>query len=87
MTPLSPTVSVLMPVRDGGEHLFEAMASVVAQTLDDFEVIAVDDGSSDDTRAQLERWSTQDDRVRVIPSPPVGIVAALEIACESKDTQ
>ena len=80
MTQPSPTVSVLMPVRDGGEHLFEAMASVVAQTLDDFEVIAVDDGSSDDTRAQLERWSTQDNRVRVIPSPPVGIVSALEIA-------
>jgi glycosyltransferase involved in cell wall biosynthesis len=42
-----PTVSVLLPVRDGGAHLDEAMQSLLSQTVDDIEVIAVDDGSTD----------------------------------------
>ena len=45
----SPAVSVLMPVRNGVKHLDEAMRSLVTQTFDDFEVIVVDDGSTDGT--------------------------------------
>jgi hypothetical protein len=42
---VSPTVSVLLPVRDGVAHLAEAIQSLEAQTLADSEVLAVDDGS------------------------------------------
>jgi glycosyltransferase involved in cell wall biosynthesis len=74
----SPAVSVVMPVRDGEAHLDEAMDSLVAQTFGDFEVIAVDDGSTDGTAARLERWTSRDERIRVITSDAVGIVRALE---------
>ncbi|MGB1657216.1 MAG: glycosyltransferase [Longimicrobiales bacterium] len=80
MTRDSPAVSVLMPVRDGGAHLYEAMDSLVAQTFGDFEVIVVNDGSVDGTAAELERWTSRDDRIRVLTSKPVGIVRALETA-------
>ncbi len=75
-----PIVSVLLPVRDGEAHLPEAIASIAGQTLDDFEVIAVDDGSRDATPEILRRWASEDGRVRVIHHPPQGIADALETA-------
>ena len=75
----SPAVSVLMPVRDGQVYLDEAMSSLLAQTFADFEILVVDDGSTDDTPGQLERWVREDERIRVISSEPVGIVHALEL--------
>jgi glycosyltransferase involved in cell wall biosynthesis len=48
--------------------------------MPDFEVIAVDDGSTDDSLEQLEEWAEDDHRVRVMSQPKGGIVAALETA-------
>jgi len=77
---MAPAVSVLLPVRDGAEHLGEAIESLEAQTLTDFEVLAVDDGSTDATPELLAEWAGRDARIRVITQRPRGIVAALEAA-------
>ncbi|HBV06622.1 MAG TPA: glycosyl transferase family 2, partial [Gemmatimonadetes bacterium] len=69
-----------MPVRNGVKHLDEAMRSLVTQIFDDFEVIVVDDGSTDGTWDHLERWASDDQRIRLFRSRPRGIVDALEIA-------
>lgn len=74
----APPVSVLLPVRDGAVHLPDALASLEAQTFPDFEVVAVNDGSSDATPDILESWAARDPRVRVLHLPPSGIVSALE---------
>lgn len=76
----APIVSVLLPVRDGAEHLEEAVASLEAQTLEDFEVLAVDDGSTDATPEILAAWARRDARVGVMRQDATGIVAALERA-------
>jgi len=73
-----PPISVLLPVRDGAEHLEAAVASLEAQTEGDFEVLAVDDGSTDATPDLLAAWAARDPRVRVLRQDPAGIVAALE---------
>jgi hypothetical protein len=67
-------------VRDGARHLSQAIASLEAQTDGDFEVVAVDDGSSDATPELLADWKGRDGRVRVLRQDPAGIVAALERA-------
>jgi glycosyltransferase involved in cell wall biosynthesis len=74
----SPAVSVLLPVRDAAEYLASAIASLEAQTLADFEVLAVDDGSRDGSLGVLEAWAERDPRVRVVSQGRHGLVAALE---------
>lgn len=66
-----------MPVHNGGPDLEEALASILSQSFGDFELIAVDDHSTDETPSRLRRVSAQDKRVRVIPSPDRGFVAAV----------
>jgi glycosyltransferase involved in cell wall biosynthesis len=67
-------------VRDGEAHLADAIQSLEAQTDPDFEVLAVDDGSTDATGGILEEWASRDPRVRVHVQPAAGIVPALERA-------
>lgn len=78
--PPDPLVSVLLPVRDGARWLPEAIESLTGQSFRDFEVLAVDDGSSDGTPGLLGRWARADLRVRVLAGPARGIAAALETA-------
>lgn len=59
-----PTVSVIIPTYDRAEVLPRAVESVLEQTYEDFELLVVDDGSSDDTEEYLE--SVDDERLRPI---------------------
>ena len=63
----SPTVSVIMPTYNGGTHVGETIASLQAQSFGDFELIVVDDCSTDDTVAVLRGY--RDPRIRVIEAP------------------
>lgn len=69
---MPPAVSVLLPCRDAAPWLPECIESLTAQTLEDFEVLAVDDGSSDGTRGILEAWARRDPRVRVLETGEAG---------------
>jgi glycosyltransferase involved in cell wall biosynthesis len=81
--PKGPRVSILLPCRDAAAYLPDTIASIQAQSYRDFEVIAVDDGSTDETRAMLEAWSIEDPRVKVFTQEPLGIVPTLQRAVAS----
>jgi len=51
-----PLVSVVMPCWNSARFLERALESVCEQTLGDFEIVAVDDGSTDETARVLEEW-------------------------------
>jgi len=74
----TPSVSVVMPVRNGVPTLEAAARSILSGGLRDLELICVDDGSQDETPAILARLAAGDPRVRTVRQPPLGIVAALE---------
>jgi glycosyltransferase involved in cell wall biosynthesis len=80
MTARMVRVSVLLPVRDEEAFLAEALASLSAQTLEEWEAIVVDDGSRDASAAVAEAHARRDRRLRVVRQPRLGLVAALERA-------
>lgn len=59
-------VSVVIPVYNIEAHLRQCLDSVAAQTLDDIEVLCVDDGSTDQSPAILAEYAAKDPRFRVI---------------------
>ena len=80
---IAPRVSILLPCRDAKATLNEAVQSLVAQTFPHFEVVAVDDGSTDSTANSLSAWARRDSRVRVFHTEAQGIVAALNTAASA----
>ena len=72
----SPRVSVVMTVFNGQAYLREAVDSLLGQTFSDFELIVIDDGSTDQTREILQAYAKRDDRVRVTSRPNTGVVRA-----------
>lgn len=66
-----------MPCYNAAETLDEALESLEAQTFQDFEIVAVDDGSQDATLAILRAWSQREPRLRISTQPHRGIIPAL----------
>lgn len=73
----APKVSILLPVRNEERFLPAALASLSRQTQPDWELVAIDDGSSDATGALLAAAAASDPRLRVLHLPPTGLVGAL----------
>jgi glycosyltransferase involved in cell wall biosynthesis len=77
-----PRVSILLTVHNGERFLAEAMKSILNQSYSDLELIVIDDGSTDRSRAILEGYRRSDDRVRYFRERNLGIGASLNKACE-----
>ena len=77
-----PDVSVVMPVRNAAETLESALASVLASRSVELELICIDDGSNDASGKLLDEAAARDQRLRVIHTPPRGIVPALNLGLE-----
>src|SRR5262250_3099540 len=61
-----PIVSIFLPVYNGRAYLGEAVHSLLTQSFADFELIIVDDGSTDESVKIAESLRKRDDRIRVI---------------------
>lgn len=59
-------ISVIMPIYNGEKYLEEALDSLLKQTYKDFEIICIDDASTDTTRDILQRYRRTDDRIRIL---------------------
>lgn len=80
--PASSSVSILLPIYNAEQTLQEAVESLVAQTFDNFEIVAVDDGSTDRTHQILLELASHEDRLRVVPRPHEGLIPALNTGLE-----
>ena len=65
-------ISVVMPIYNAGEYLSRAISDVLRQTLTEFELICVDDGSTDNSPAIIERFKKKDSRVSSIRQSNAG---------------
>ena len=71
----SPLFSVILPVHNGARYLREAVESVRAQTCGDWELLALDDGSTDGSMAILQELSAADGRIRAMQHPNCGVAS------------
>lgn len=77
-----PLVSVLLPFRNNAPTLREALTSILSEREVPLEVIAVNDGSTDDGPAIAAEIARSDSRVHIIATPGIGIARALSLAAE-----
>jgi glycosyltransferase involved in cell wall biosynthesis len=77
-----PAISVVMPVYNASQFLAEAVESILAQRFADFEFLAIDDGSTDESAEILERYARVDPRLRMVRRPHAGLPATLNVGCD-----
>jgi glycosyltransferase involved in cell wall biosynthesis len=80
MQPNGPKVSVLIPAYNAERYLGDALDSITGQSFEDFEVIVVNDGSSDKTGEVADSHARKDKRIRVIHQKNQGVSAATNVA-------
>jgi glycosyltransferase involved in cell wall biosynthesis len=69
-------ITVLMPVYNGGKYLREAIDSILGQTFADFELLIINDGSTDNSCRIVESY--RDSRIRLVSNPGnIGLIASL----------
>ena len=76
-------VSVIIPVYNAAEYLEESIGSVLNQTLEDIELICVNDGSKDNSLEMLNDFAKKDHRVKVIDKPNGGCGSARNKALDN----
>jgi len=77
-----PAISVVMSVYNGADYVEKAIKSILSQDFTDFEIIIVDDGSTDHTLAILTQYGQTDSRIKVISQKNTGLTTALNNGIE-----
>lgn len=76
----TPAVSVICTAKNAAGTISETIASIQAQTLEDWEMVIVDDGSTDATADIVRQAQAEDPRIRLVPTPGIGRGRALNLA-------
>ncbi len=77
-----PTVSIIIPVYNSGQFLHRIVDSVLRQSYNDFELLLIDDGSSDDSGIICDAYAEKDDRIRVFHQENRGVSAARNLGLD-----
>ena len=75
-------ISVLMPIYNAGEYLRRSISSIQAQTVQDFEIIAVNDGSTDNSLEILKSLADEDSRIKIITREERGYAITMNEALD-----
>ena len=76
MTNEQPLISIIVPVYNANRHLDKCMESLLRQTLGDFEIVLVDDGSHDGSGEKCDDYAAGDRRVKVVHKQNAGVAEA-----------
>lgn len=80
-----PKISVIVPVYNVGAYVDKCVLSLLEQTYTDFELILVNDGSTDNSGELCDNWKSKDDRIKVVHKQNGGLSdarnAGIEVAC------
>lgn len=73
---MKPKISVILPVYNAKEYIKETLESVLTQTFSDFEVLIMDDGSTDGTSEILKTFAAKDHRIKLFHQENKGVVSS-----------
>lgn len=76
----NPRISILIPCKNAGSFLKDCLTSILSQTETNWELIVVNDGSTDESKAILEQFEQADKRILVFDNNGSGIIDALRLA-------
>ena len=76
----TPKISIVIPVYNVEQYLRECLDSVVNQAMQDIQIICVNDGSPDNSRAILQEYADRDSRIEIIDKPNGGVSSARNTA-------
>lgn len=79
----APQVSIVISVYNDAQFIEESLHSLLQQTFDDFEIIVVNDGSTDNSADILQRLQQTDDRIQIITQQNQGLTKALINGCRA----
>jgi glycosyltransferase involved in cell wall biosynthesis len=77
---ISANISILMPVKNTAKFLPECLDSIISQDFQNWELIAVNDHSSDASEEILSKYAQKDSRIKVFKNKGKGIISALQLA-------
>lgn len=80
-------VTALLPIKNGLKYISRAKLQVATTCRDKDEILIVDDNSTDGTSVELERWASQDERVRIVKNSGDGLVSALNLGIKESTNQ
>lgn len=74
-----PKISVLMPIYNAEEYLKQSLDSLISQTFKDLEIIAINDGSTDDSLKIIKDYAKKDSRLKIIDKKNSGYGASMNL--------
>lgn len=75
-------ISVIVPVYNSAKFIEETLSSIQNQSLRDFEIVVIDDGSTDNTKEIIEKWQINDTRIKYYYKPNGGVSSARNLGIE-----
>ena len=75
-----PIFSIIVPVYNMEKYLDECISSILGQSFSDFELILIDDGSTDNSPSICDEFETKDSRIRTIHKPNGGVCSARNLS-------
>lgn len=76
-------LSVIIPVYNKAEYINDCIESLLKQDFNNFEIVAIDDGSTDESGDLCDKWAEKDQRIQVIHKENGGVTAARRMGVES----
>lgn len=83
---MRPKLSILLPYKNAADTLDECLHSISQQTLQDYEVLAIDDNSTDSSPQCVTSYARNDPRIRQLINPQRGLVSALNFGLKQANT-
>lgn len=73
---MTPQISIIIPVYNGENNIYTSLDSLISQTYSNFEVVIINDGSTDNTSKIVERYLKKDNRFKYIYQENAGVAMA-----------